>query len=185
MNAPMPATILILPGLFNSGEGHWQTLWESALPNARRVLQDNWDAPKRQDWVAALDTAIAASPTPVVFAAHSLGCALAAWWAREHAGQPHASKVQGALLVAPPDVEREDFPDVVTGFAPMPLGRLPFPSIVAASSDDPWCAPSRVRAWAEHWGSIFHDIGARGHINAESGLGEWPEGREWLEHLAR
>lgn len=185
MSAQMPTTVLILPGLFNSGEGHWQTLWESALPNARRVRQDNWNAPERRHWVAALDAVIAVSPNPVVFAAHSLGCVLAAWWAREHAGQPHASKVKGALLVAPPDVERKDFPDFVTGFAPMPLDRLPFPNIVVASSDDPWCEPSRARAWAENWGSIFHDIGAHGHINAESGLSDWPAGREWLHGLSQ
>jgi predicted alpha/beta hydrolase family esterase len=181
----MTTSILILPGLFNSGEGHWQTVWESMLPNASRVQQGDWDKPKRGDWVAALDAAIAATEGEVVLAAHSLGCALTAWWATLQTGASHLQKVKGALLVAPPDVEREDFPDFVNGFAPMPQRRLPFNTIVAASSDDPWCALPRAQAWATKWGAQFHDIGPRGHINADSGLGDWAQGRDWLASLAR
>jgi predicted alpha/beta hydrolase family esterase len=181
----MTLTTLILPGLFNSGAGHWQTLWEAKLPNARRVLQKDWNSPKRSDWVATLDAEIAAADGPVVLAAHSLGCALTAWWASQHHAAAHAGKVVGALLVAPPDVERADFPGFVTGFAPMPRTALPFPSAVIASSDDPWCALSRARAWAADWHAQFHEIGARGHINGDSGLGDWPQGREWLGVVAR
>ncbi|HEY8608684.1 MAG TPA: alpha/beta hydrolase [Noviherbaspirillum sp.] len=177
------ATVLILPGLFNSGEGHWQTVWESTLPNARRVQQSNWDCPDRIDWVAALDAAIASAQEPVVLAAHSLGCALTAWWSTTGNVAMHGCKVRGALLVAPPDVERNDFPAFVTGFSPMPRQRLPFRTIVAASSDDPWCAQNRARDWAGNWGAHFHDMGPRGHINAESGLGDWQQGRTWLREL--
>lgn len=180
----MTHTVLILPGLFNSGEGHWQTLWEAMLPNAVRVQQQNWDSPDRADWVATLDAAVRAAQGPVVLAAHSLGCALAAWWAGEHAHAPHGAKVKGALLVAPPDVERADFPDFVTGFAPMPRDPLPFKAIVAASTDDPWCAFAKAQSWAEAWNARAHDIGARGHINAESGLGDWEQGRAWLRELS-
>lgn len=179
----MTPTVFILPGLFNSGDRHWQTLWEKTLPNARRVQQTEWNKPDRSDWVATLDAAIAASEGPVLLAAHSLGCALTAWWASARPHAPHAAKVRGALLVAPPDVEREDFPAFATGFAPMPRASLPFPAKVIASSDDPWCALPRARAWAEAWGAGFHEIGARGHINGDSGLGDWPQGREWLENL--
>lgn len=181
----MTPTILILPGLFNSGEGHWQTVWEGMLPNAQRVQQRDWDKPDRCDWVEILDEAIAAIEGPVVLAAHSLGCALTAWWASLHGAAPHARKVTGALLVAPPDVEHKDFPDFVKGFAPMPQTLLPFKTIVAASSDDPWCALPRAQAWASAWGAHFHDIGPRGHINAESGLGDWMQGRDWLFGLTR
>ncbi|RZI44375.1 alpha/beta hydrolase [Herbaspirillum sp. HC18] len=180
----MSATILILPGLFNSGEGHWQTVWENMLPNARRVQQRDWDAPSRNDWVATVDAVIAAADGAVILAAHSLGCATTAWWAIQHGDAPHASKVKGALLVAPPDVERADFPGFVHGFAPMPREPLPFQTIVAASSDDPWCALSNARSWADSWQAEFHNLGPRGHINAESGLGDWPQGRQWLAQLA-
>lgn len=175
--------ILILPGLFNSGEGHWQSIWEACLPGATRVQQKSWDSPQRTDWVANLDAEIVAANGSVILAAHSLGCALAVWWAQMHGNCPHASKVKGALLVAPPDVEHADFPEFVRGFSPMPRARLPFKSIVAASSDDPWCALSKARSWAGDWGTRLHDIGPRGHINAESGLANWPQGQLWLDEL--
>lgn len=181
----MTHIILILPGLYNSGAGHWQTLWEGRLPNAQRVPQLDWDTPDRTDWVAALDTAIQNADGTVTLAAHSLGCALTLWWAAQHGAAAHASKVTGALLVAPPDVERADFPADVRGFAPMPRIRLPFNSIVIASRDDPWCALPKAQSWARDWGADFHDIGPRGHINSSSGLGDWEQGRVWLAQLAR
>jgi len=181
----MRHTILVLPGLNNSGEGHWQTRWESLLPRARRVPQHDWDTPQRADWVVALDAEIAAVDGTVTLVAHSLGCALTAWWAAAHRTAAHAAKVTGALLVAPPDVERADFPLEQHGFAPMPRAVLPFKSIVVASSDDPWCALGRARSWARDWGADFRDIGARGHINSASGLGDWEQGREWLVQLEK
>lgn len=177
-------TILILPGLQNSGADHWQTRWQQMPPNAHRVQQRDWEAPDRNEWVGALDAAIAAADGPVTLAAHSLGCALAVWWAARHGRDAHARKVTGALLVAPPDVERPGFPACVTGFAPLPRMRLPFRATVLASSDDPWCALPRARSWAEEWGAQFHDIGPHGHINSESRLGDWPQGRQWLMDLA-
>jgi predicted alpha/beta hydrolase family esterase len=179
----MTPQILIHPGLYNSAPGHWQSIWEATLPNALRVQQTNWDTPDRTDWVAMLDAAIAAAPGPIILVSHSLGCATSAWWTAEHGRAPHASKVKGALLVAPPDVEDASFPDFITGFAPMPRLTLPFKSIVVASADDPWCALVRARTFAAAWGAEFHDIGARGHINGDSGLNEWVQGRAWLAEL--
>jgi hypothetical protein len=176
-------TVLILPGLYNSGAGHWQTVWEDILPNARRVRQRDWNAPDRHEWVARLDAEIREAEGPMILAAHSMGCALTAWWALMHEDDAHAGKVKGALLVAPPNVEREDFPVQVVGFAPMPRKHLPFRTTVVASSDDPWCPLERARNWATDWGASFHDIGPRGHINGDSGLGRWEEGLRWLEEL--
>lgn len=182
----MTPTILIHPGLYNSGLDHWQSKWEAMLPNAVRVRQANWDQPKRADWVATLDALILASPGPIILAAHSLGCATLAWWAAEHGHAAHAAKLEAALLVAPPDVEQADFPDFITGFAPMPRLRLPCKSMVVASSNDPWCSDlSRARSFAADWGAAFQEIGARGHINGDSGLGDWPQGRQWLAGLTQ
>ena len=155
------------------------------LPNAQRVQQHNWDSPNRADWVATLDAAIAALDGPAIIVAHSLGCALTAWWASQHGGAPYAANIKGALLVAPPDVERADFPVFASGFAPMPHTALPFNTIVVASSDDPWCALPRAKAWAAAWGAQCHDIGPCGHINDKSGLADWPEGRAWLSVLTQ
>lgn len=177
-------TILILPGLGNSGAGHWQTQWEATLPNVVRVQQQEWDAPQRSAWVAALNKALLNIDGPVILVAHSLGCALVAWWVAEYSHAPHANKIAAALLVAPADVEQTDFPEAATGFFPMPRRRLPFKSMVVASSDDPWCALPKAKSFAADWHAQFVSIGAKGHINAQSDLGDWPQGREYLAALA-
>ncbi|HTN64762.1 MAG TPA: alpha/beta hydrolase [Burkholderiaceae bacterium] len=181
----MSATILLVPGLYGSGVGHWQTRWEAALPQAQRVQQRDWNEPRRSEWVAQLDAAVRASAGPVVLAAHSLGCATTVWWALAHAATPHARRVSGALLVAPPDVERADAPAAVRDFGPMPGVPLPFASIVVASENDPWCALPRAHQWAQQWGAQWQMAGRRGHLNADSGLGDWPQGQRWLQQLSK
>lgn len=176
------ATILLLPGLYNSGPDHWQSIWEQALPNTLRVQQRNWDRPQRDDWVASLSAALNAVDGSVVLAAHSLGCALVAWWVKlGMPGVAEPGKVKAALLVAPPAVERAAFP--APSFAPMPTMGLPFTCKVIASSNDPWCDMAVTEAWARQWGAEFHSIGAKGHINGESGLGAWQQGQDWLRQL--
>jgi predicted alpha/beta hydrolase family esterase len=85
--------------------------------------------------------------------------------------------------VAPSDPEAAKFPSGTTGFAPMPLVRLPFPSVVVASSNDPFVTVSRAQTFATAWGSEFVMIGEAGHINGASGLGDWPEGLAFLRSL--
>jgi predicted alpha/beta hydrolase family esterase len=70
-----------------------------------------------------------------------------------------------------------------TGFAPIPLLTLPFPSIVVASEDDPWVSLERAGFFAERWGSRFQNIGKAGHINLAAGFGPWPQGLELLQQL--
>jgi predicted alpha/beta hydrolase family esterase len=41
----------------------------------------------------------------------------------------------------------------------------------------------RAQGFAEAWGSEFVNIGAAGHINTASGLGDWPQGFELLQRL--
>ncbi|HET8761310.1 MAG TPA: alpha/beta hydrolase [Nitrospiria bacterium] len=170
--------ILIIPGWGDSGPGHWQTLWEAAWPTARRVTQRDWDRPAQADWVATLDHAIADCAEPPILAAHSLGCLAVIHWAATH-----RRPVAGALLAAPVDSERKEFPPTITGFAPVPTGPLPFPSVVAASVNDPFMQHIRARALADAWGSRFVDAGRSGHINTASGFGPWPEGEALLREL--
>jgi uncharacterized protein len=176
------ATILTVPGLHGSGPGHWQTLWEAARPDTVRADLGMWDTPHRNAWVTKLDREIATAQAPVILAAHSLGCLAVAWWAAL-SPQPYGWPVAGALLVAPADVEASDAAAEVAGFAPAPRTPLPFPSLVVASSDDPWCTLARAHSMAMDWGSHFVEAGAHGHINAESGLGWWPEGQALLERV--
>ncbi len=65
----------------------------------------------------------------------------------------------------------------------MPLAPLPFPATVVASDDDPYVTLARAQAFAAAWGATFVDAGRKGHLNADSCLGDWPEGRRHLEAL--
>jgi len=175
----MTAPVLVLPGYGDSGPEHWQSLWEAADASLRRVVQRDWLAPTLAEWRETLDRAIAACDRPPILLAHSLGCALVAHWARQ-APRP----VAGALLVAPADTDMVALViDAVASFAPVPLEPLPFPSIVVASSDDPYVTLERAQIFARAWGSRFVAIGAAGHVNADSGHGDWSLGYRLLDEL--
>lgn len=175
-----PRNTLLLPGWQNSGPDHWQSRWE-ALHGYHRVEQHDWMRPLRGDWSARLEETVADADGPVLLVAHSLGCILTAWWA---AHTRHAAKVRGALLVAPGDVERPDLAAQIHGWAPIARQALPFPALLVGSRNDPYCSFERAEALAQAWGARFVDYGERGHINAESGLGDWAEGHGWLQQLA-
>jgi uncharacterized protein len=173
------APVLILPGLYDSGPQHWQMLWMAGRPGFRRVEQADWVTPRCVDWVAKLDAAVQEAGPQALLVAHSAACALVAHWVAVH-----GRKVRGALLVGPSDPEASSYPAGPTGFAPMPLVRLPFPSTVVASADDPYVSLDRAEFFARSWGSRFVNIGKAGHINSASGLGNWPRGLELLQELA-
>lgn len=171
--------IVLLPGWLDSDAAHWQSRWQAAH-GFRRVTQDDWQWPRRGDWMARLDEVLLGEPEPVVLVAHSLGCHLVAAWA---ALTRHAGQVRAAMLVAPPDTEREDTPPQLYNWRPIVRSTLPFASLVVASDDDPFCAAERARGMARDWGSEIASIGACGHINGESGLGDWPQGLDLLAQL--
>jgi uncharacterized protein len=173
----MECDVITLAGLWNSGPQHWQTLWEHKHRNWTRVPHRDWTNPECREWVDELDAAIAACEAgPPILVAHSLGCALAVHWART--GSP--LHVAGAFLVAPSDVDQPSYPKDAVGFAPMPMEKLPFPSIVVASSNDEYLSIDRARVFAAAWGSRLVEIGNAGHINGASGYGQWPEGEKML-----
>lgn len=172
----MTCDVLTLAGLWDSGPQHWQTHWEHRHPEFTRVRHRDYNSPQCHEWVLELDAAIAGCEGPPVLVAHSLGCVLAVQWARSGS----ALKAAGAFLVAPSDVEAPSYPIDANEFKPMPLDKLPFPSIVVASSNDDYVTIERARQFATAWGSRFVEIGPAGHINGDSGYGEWPEGEKML-----
>jgi predicted alpha/beta hydrolase family esterase len=176
----MEPTVLFVPGIGNSEPEHWQSIWAASLPGSIWVEQRDWDRPVRDEWVALMrDLRRAVGPKVIV--AHSLGCLLVA----EAADALREAEVTGALLVAVPDVHGPSFPPSAIGFHPALSLRLTVPSIVVASADDPYASPAHSDAVARRWGSELVAVGAKGHVNARSRLGDWTEGRMLLERLRR
>ena len=174
------ADILIIPGWSSSGPDHWQTRWERSLKSARRVEQVDWFKPDRTEWTRRICAEIAAATRPVVLVAHSLGVIAAVHALNDTPVQP-----AGAFLVAPADIENAQAWPITQGlsldpqaggFSPIPLTKLPCPSVVVSSANDPYCTHDRARAFAAAWGSNLVEAGEVGHINAASGHGPWPEG---------
>jgi uncharacterized protein len=172
--------VLLLPGWTDSGPQHWQSLWERMYGDLR-VQQHDWLTPKRGDWIARLEEVVLESDAPTVIAAHSLGCHLVAAWC---AISKNTSRVKGALLVAPPDLEQDDLPIELQPWRPTVLTPLNIHATIVASSNDPFSQLSRTRELAQAWRAPLVEIGNKGHINSDSNLGSWPEGRALLQQLA-
>jgi predicted alpha/beta hydrolase family esterase len=172
-------TVLLMPGIHNSGLAHWQSLWEKDDPSFVRIQVDDWDHPVCEAWVEAIERTVAATPEPVVIVAHSLGCLPVVEWA----SRAPVRKVHGLMLVSVPDPSGPRFPSEAKGFS-LPLSKvLPCPSLVVSSEDDPYGTPVHARRCAEAWGSRFVNVGAAGHINADSRLDRWEQGLELLTAL--
>lgn len=174
----MPVRILLLPGWLGSGAGHWQLRWQS-LHGDTLVEQADWHTPRRGDWIARLEDVILTRPGPVALVGHSLGCHLAAAWA---VSSGHSHRVVCALLVAPPDLSRPDLPPALLPWQrPLPERKLPFDATLVASANDPYCTADAAQHLATRWGANVLHLGALGHLNADSGLGDWPQGRALLQ----
>jgi uncharacterized protein len=172
---------LIVPGLNGSGLAHWQTLWERQYI-FERLEQQDWENPDAVGWTNRLDEAIHSHPEKVVIIAHSLGCwSLIHWAALSEGGK---DRVQAALLVAPPDIASSAaLPMSALDFTCHPKIKLPFPSILVGSENDPYMTLSKAEALARVTGSRFVNAGFVGHINIDSGHGPWPAGEALLQKL--
>lgn len=164
-------------------------------------MQHDWMRPLRGDWITRLEDHIlsisehSAQDTcrppaqnaskkeekDILLIAHSLGCHLVSAWA---ALSKNTHRIKGALLVAPPDGIRQDFPQELKSWRPPVLQKLPFKSICVISANDPFCDLQPGKTIAAAWGSDLIERGNAGHINAESDLGDWPQGRALLTQLA-
>lgn len=177
-------TLVIVPGLRGHVEDHWQTRLAARRPDAVVVPSFGRDKRDLDGRVADLHSVVSQADGQVTIVAHSAGVLTTLHWARRHSGP-----IRGALLATPPDLAQllpAEYPTLEqleeSGWLPIPRTRLPFPSIVAASSNDALGSVENVRALAAAWGSRFIDVGPVGHLNPASGHGEWP-GAEALLHV--
>ncbi|NHZ92860.1 alpha/beta hydrolase [Massilia sp. CCM 8733] len=165
--------VIVVSGLHDSGPGHWQSRWQRLHPEFVRVRQDDFDQPDLAAWAARLDQVRRADPRPALLVAHSFGCLTAV-----HSIARRSEGVAGALLVAPADPDKFGVSDR------LPALSLDCPSKVVSSANDPWMSASHAALWARRWGSELIELGRLGHINADSGLGDWPSGYNYLQRLA-
>lgn len=183
LNSNENPKILIIPGLNNSGPEHWQTKWLEKLTEAIRVQLGGWERPRRAAWVTNLGIAIQQQPGPKILVAHSLGCMAVAWWAMHEPNATH-SGIVGAMLVAPPNVDCVPTGSKLADFAPAPKVTMPFNTLLVGSENDPYCGRQHAEKLSRRWGARFVNAGFFGHINADSGVGDWPYGLALLDTLA-
>jgi uncharacterized protein len=175
------AQLLMVPGYTGSGGGHWQSLWQQAESSIGRVEQDDWNRPEPAAWSQAIEAAVRRARRPAILVAHSCGAIGVAHWAARF-----QTPIAGAFLVAPPDPARDDLDAPIRNFGMPDVLPLPFPALVVASDDDPYCDAHRAAEFAAGWRAGLVRAGAVGHLNTASGHGPWPEGRQWLDaFLAR
>lgn len=166
--------VLIVPGLRNSDDRHWQSLWQARLPQSKRIQVEDWGTPNLAAWQAGIRTALAQLDQPAVLIAHSFGALASAAIAAEF-----PDKVAAVFLVAPAD------PDKFGIAQQLPQDFLPVPATMIASNDDPWMTEHKAAYWALLWGTDYLRIKQVGHINSDSNLGLWPEGVRQLHQLVR
>jgi predicted alpha/beta hydrolase family esterase len=164
---------------------HWQTLLEARLPRVASVPRRSEEKLSCAKWVAALDESLSRIDGPVVLVAHSGGVMMVV-----HGAQRHRRPIKGALLATPADLESplpEGYPKLAdlqqNGWVPTPREPLPFPSIVAASRNDPLASFDRVAELARAWGSRLVDLGNVGHLNPAAGYGEWKDAEGFIRQL--
>ncbi len=169
---------VFVPGYGNSIGGHWQELWYKETLNSFWVEQRDWDNPNCIEWVEVLNKLIQSIEDPILLICHSLGCSTVAEWSKKYTGN-----IKGAFLVANPDVEDANLPDAISGYHSHPIENLPFPSLLLASTNDPYSTTDRAKYFANNWGSDLILVGDLGHINANSNIGEWSEGKKKLNRF--
>jgi predicted alpha/beta hydrolase family esterase len=177
--------IVTVPGLRGHVEDHWQTRLAASRSDVVAVPPLGRTNPSLSERIAAVDDAVRSAGGPVIIVAHSAGCLVTVHWATRHRGH-----VLGALLATPPDLATElpaEYPSLAVlaerQWLPIPRRPLWFPSIVAASSNDPLGDPARVRELADAWGSRVRDLGPVGHLNPAFGYGDWPAAEQFVKEL--
>lgn len=164
--------VIIVPGLHNSDENHWQSRWQSLLPHSQRIEVDDWSTPDLEKWRSAIRKSLDANSQPAVIIAHSFGTLASASLAFDY-----ADKIAALFLVGPAD------PDKFSVAERLPHSILPVKTKIIASSNDPWMTDSKAAYWALQWGADFRRLKNVGHINSDSNLGVWPQGISELQQL--
>jgi predicted alpha/beta hydrolase family esterase len=182
---------VVVPGWQGSGEGHWQTWLETRLQDAgrqtRRPALGDLDNPDLATWLQGLRDCLAdLAPDGFDVVAHSLGAVL---WLH-HVASPHdAPRPARVALVAPPSPHTTIAE--IAAFFPPPLDVEAVRhgadgTVLIAGDDDPYLPEGVAGAYALPLKIATTVVADGGHLNVESGFGEWPAMLAWCnrDHLA-
>ncbi|WP_434339850.1 RBBP9/YdeN family alpha/beta hydrolase [Motilimonas cestriensis] len=184
-------TIVNVPGYTNAGPQHWQTIIENKYRNVVRVQQDNWENPIREQWIMGVNNTVSQIEGNVILVGHSCGAVAIAQWALQYAktnvyegSNVNGSKVIGALLVAPADIDADSAIKPIQVQRPLPKEQLPFSTILAYSDNDDHTALERSLWMVDQWGSQGVLFKGASHFHTEAGFGEWLAGEAMINKLA-
>lgn len=167
---------VIVPGIGNSDSGHWQSIWQATWGGAAsRIAPRSWTEPDLDNWCEAIDREVRAEKD-VVVVAHSLGCLAATHWIATEMREP----ILGVLLVSPPDRYADSFPVAASTFVGAAERPVDVPGLIVCSDDDPYCTLTAAKEIARHWELPTVSAGMLGHLNSDSGVGEWIQGQTVL-----
>ncbi len=166
--------VLILHGWGGSDHPHWQSKLASKLAcNYKRVyfpLLKNPHFPTLNSWLKELrEIMIDFKPTVVV--CHSLANTLWFWYANEA-----DIELDRLYLVAPPSIDTDE--NTIKSFFPPPKPKslLAKELTFVVSSNDLWSSVEETELLAKEYSANFKIVDSAGHINADSGYGDW----EWI-----
>ena len=174
-DAATRATLVLVPGLNDSGPEHWQSHWQRRHDFWLRLNHSRWDTPDIGRWTSALRRQLAGTSRPAILVGHSFGALASVAFTLDPCRE---APLAGLMLVAPAEPARFEVEDEV------PAEPLGLPTVVVASRNDPVMTFPRARHWAATWGAELVDLGESGHINAEAGFGHWAYGLAVLNRLA-
>lgn len=170
---------LILHGWGGSDSPHWQAWLAGEIAKDYGTvsfpLLDNAHFPSKNRWMKQVKSLLAQFK-PDVVVCHSLGCTL--WFHLCHEGE--ISPVEKLLLVAPPRLTCEL--ETLKSFFPLeaPVSLFANEVMLVTSDNDPYMSRDEALKLQNSTGVEMKVLTNAGHINADSGYGEWPWVKEWV-----
>ncbi len=175
----MRAKTLLLHGWGGSDDPHWQAWLAGEIAKDYGTvafpLLDNPHFPTKNRWMKQVKELLK-DFEPEVVICHSLANTL--WFHLCHEGD--ITPVKRLLLVAPPRLDLEL--DTIKSFFPViaPSYLYADEVLLVTSDNDPYMKHTEALELQKAMGVEMTVLKNAGHINADSGFGEWPWVKEWV-----
>jgi len=172
--------VLLLHGWGGSDYPHWQSWLAGELAKDYGQvcfpLLDNPHFPTKNRWIKQVKE-ILVEFKPDIVICHSMANSL--WFHLCEEGELQA--VKRLLLVAPPRNDL-DLKQIKTFFpAPFPKKLYAKEVMMVTSTDDPYLTQGEAKEMSIKLSAPMKVIQNGGHLNADSGYGEWPWVLQWVK----